>query len=599
MVLSGQRKSYDKYEEWNADFETTTNPDDCRVWAWGARAIDDADSYRYGITIDSFISFCTTANRRIYFHNLGFDGRFILDYLLNEDFELQGPKAKPFPGSFKTLISLDGKFYTITVYWRNGKKSEFRDSYKKLPMSVAHVAKSFGSPDVKGSIDYDAYRPVGHKLTREEYEYLKSDVDIVAHALKQQIDAGLKKLTVGSDALTEFRTGYGAAFSKLFPVIDLAMDAEIRRAYRGGWTIADRRYRGKLVKEPIRVYDVNSLYPSVMYDRVLPYGEPLWCAGLPVADEQYPLFIVSLTFTAHIKPNHVPCIQVKNSAYFGAANYLTVIDEPVTMVVSNVDLALWQEHYELDILSYNGGWQFRGMRGLFTDYIDKWMTVKQTTRGGRQQIAKLMLNALYGKFATNPDVTGKYPILEHGVVRLVKGDEESRNPVYTALGVFITSYARDVTIRAAQRNYDIFLYADTDSLHLRCDSDPENLDIDPLRLGAWKFEGQFEAGMYVRAKCYTEYRNQCNCDEIPHRRGCGYETHIAGLPKNIAETIEFDDLWDGHEFFGKLIPRAVPGGVVLQPTVWRLTDESLPARIAYEAQGVLKNKGECHGKQDS
>ena len=88
-------------------------------------------------------------------------------------------------------------------------------------------------------------------------------------------------------------------------------------------------------------------------------------------------------------------------------------------------------------------------------------------------------------------------------------------------------------------------------------------------------EGAFEAGLYVRAKCYTEYTRTCTCHQTPHGRACGYETHIAGLPASIASQVTFGDFWDGHEFFGKLVPRAVPGGVVLQKTSWKLSDPSL------------------------
>ena len=212
------------------------------------------------------------------------------------------------------------------------------------------------------------------------------------------------------------------------------------------------------------------------------------------------------------------------------------------------------------------------------------MQVKATTTGGLREIAKLHLNSLYGKFATNPDVTPKIPILgDDNIIHFVKGPEETRNPVYTAMGVFITAYARDVTIRAAQANYPIFAYADTDSLHLLTDTDPENLNIDPTALGAWKFEGAFDAGLYVRAKCYTEYTEACTCHQTPHARACGYETHIAGLPGSIASQVTFDDFWDGHEFFGKLVPRAVPGGVVLQKTSWKLSDPSLDSPMVATA----------------
>ncbi|MFX3691185.1 hypothetical protein ACJBQV_10245, partial [Streptococcus suis] len=89
-----------------------------------------------------------------------------------------------------------------------------------------------------------------------------------------------------------------------------------------------------------------------------------------------------------------------------------------------------------------------------------------------------------------PDVTGKIPVLEDNRVKLILGDLQTREPVYTAVGVFITSYARNITVRAAQQNFDRFIYADTDSLHLLGTELPD-IDIHPTRMGAWKQESVF------------------------------------------------------------------------------------------------------------
>lgn len=543
-----------------ADFETTTDPNDCRVWGWGSCDVETAESVwdvKIGSDIGEFIDHISGINSACYFHNLAFDGSFIIDWLFRNGYRhVQGSVGR---GEFSTLISNTGKFYSITVVWENGKRTEFRDSLKKLPMSVANVAKAFKLPEAKGEIDYKASRPVGHRPTMHERTYIAHDVLIVARALKVQLASGMKKLTVGSDALHEFKTLMGKKhFDRMFPVLSELVDADIRRAYRGGWTYADPRYQGRIVGSG-RVYDVNSLYPSVMYDRLLPYGEPKHFEGYPVPDEHYPLFIVSVTFTAKLKRDHVPCIQVKGFSQFISTEYQTEIRDPVTMMCTNVDLALWQDHYDLDIQSWNGGWLFHGVEGVFNDYIDKWSKVKENSDGGMRMIAKLHLNSLYGKFATNPNVTPKIPVMRDNIVQLTIAAEETREPVYTAMGVFITAYARDVTVRAAQRHYPAFAYADTDSLHLMLDDDPATLDIDPKRLGAWKFEYAYQNAIFVRAKAYIERLESGE-----------YVTHIAGLPEKIAHAATFDDFTEGHVFTGKLRPKRVPGGIVLEETTFEL-----------------------------
>jgi len=532
------------------------------VWLWGICDIENPDDVRAGPDIESFINFVSREKSVTYFHNLAFDGSFIIDYLFRHGYtHRQGRDL--IKGQFSTLISQMGKFYSITVRWFNGRTTEFRDSLKKLPMSVSKVAQAFKLPEGKGSINYMLDRPRGWVATPEERDYLRRDVSIVARALRLQIDEGMTRLTVGADSLAQYKQLTGLKnFTRIFPVLSESMDAEIRSAYRGGFTYVDPRHQNKLTGAGT-CYDVNSLYPSVMYDRVLPYGDPLFAEGLPVATEEFPLFIVSITFIAKIKPNHIPCIQIKSSAFFMATEYQTNINEPVTLMCTNVDLALWREHYDMEILSYNGGWRFHGIVGVFKDYIDKWMEVKANSDGGLRAIAKLHLNSLYGKFATNPNVTGKIPVMEDDVIKLVTGEQETRNPVYTAMGVFITAYARDVTIRAAQEHYDTFIYADTDSLHLLDDSNPVRLTVHPSNLGEWKREYSFIDGMFVRAKCYTEL--------VTIKPGLwGYQTHIAGLPDNISSRVTFADYVNGRTFDGKLLPKRVPGGIVLHDVKFTL-----------------------------
>jgi hypothetical protein len=539
-----------------ADFETTTDELDCRVWLWGFCNVRDIDDWCHGNDIDSFMLYMRTYNRcHIYFHNLAFDGAFILDWLLNNGFTHEQSRNKKSPLTFSTLISKMAQFYSIKVVFENGSRVEFRDSLKKLPMSVANIAKAFKLDEGKGQLDYHLIRPVGYVPTSVELDYLRRDVQIVARALNVQLVSGMKRLTVGADSLQEYKTLIGGtkAFERSFPILCTTMDDDIRRAYRGGFTYADPRHQGTRTRAG-RVYDVNSLYPSVMYDRPMPYGEPRWFTGAPTVSEDYPLFVVALTLTAKLKPDHIPCIQIKGSPHFAATLYQTDITDPVTLTCTSVDLALWNDHYDLNILSWEGGWKFHAITGFFTKYIDKWMKVKESTTGGLRFIAKLHLNSLYGKFATNPDVTPKIPILDDdNIVRLVTGDEETRNPVYTPVGVFITSYARDVTIRAAQQHYDVFAYADTDSLHLLVDSDPIGLDVHPTRLGAWKSEGMFSEAIFVRAKCYSERMIDGT-----------HQTHIAGLPESIAKQVTLDDIVDGAVWSGKLSPHRVKGGIVLR-----------------------------------
>lgn len=542
-----------------ADFETTTQADDCRVWAAGIAPVGDNVDVKIVNSLYEFIKYIASMNSVVYFHNLRFDGHFIIDHLFRDSYAHVAGESALKPGHFRIMMSDMGKLYSIVVYWRNGFKTEFRDSLKKLPMSVKEVGKSFKLEDVKGSINYKQFRPVGHIITDEEREYLRKDVAIIASAMKTQLDQGLTKLTIGSDAFSEYKALISSnAFRSQFPVMSLVMDSEMRQAYRGGFTYADDRFSKRLVGEGI-VLDVNSLYPYIMRDRQLPYGWPLYQKGLPETNSVYPLSIFSVTFTAKLKEDFIPCIQIKGSMYFRPNEYVREISEPVTMYVTNVDWELYNEHYDIEVIEYNGGWKMRSQLGMFDDYIEKWSKVKENSHGGLRLIAKLFLNSLYGKFGTNPNITGKIPTLEDDRVKFKTGITEFRDPVYIPMGVFITSWARDYTIRSAQANYDTFAYADTDSLHLLQTDIPEGIEVHPTKLGAWKLEYRFKNAKYLRSKAYMELTDENK-----------YVTHIAGMPEEMTTKLRFSDLIPGNTFYGKLTPKSVPGGVILQETTFKL-----------------------------
>lgn len=571
-----------KRKKYVCDFETTTTPDDVRVWAWCLVDIETAETVEIGTDIDSLFEFLSNKNSVVYFHNLKFDGEFILSWLLRNKYKLSESKKKR---TFNTLITDGGVFYSITVIFdvlnKRYKKVVFYDSLKKLPFKVATISKAFNLEDEKLTIDYDAPRPIGHQLTEEEKQYIVNDCRIVAQALKIQFDKGLTKMTNASDALNNYKSLNGQ-FDAWFPVFPVEMDADIRRAYKGGFTYLNPKYKDKRVKSGV-TFDVNSLYPSVMYDELLPFGYPVFFEGEYIPDDRYPLYIVRIQCEFKLKKGHIPTVQLKNNRAFIETEYLTSSNgEIVDITLTNVDLQLLLDHYDTPYIEYLCGWKFKGAKGMFKEYIDYWGRIKETSTGAMRQLAKLMLNSLYGKFATNPKSRKKLAYMdEDGVVRYNVSDEELRPPVYTAMGCFITAYARNKTIRSAQSVYDRFIYADTDSLHLEGFDVPEVLDVHPTRLGAWKHEGTFCDSKFIRQKTYMEtyieyktdsLKNYCqklnnSFDVWREPQGVKYLDTVvkcAGMPDNIKNEVNYDNFHTGVSFTGKLIPKRYPGGVVLR-----------------------------------
>ena len=570
-----------------ADFETTTKEDDCRVWGWGVCDIEyiNDEDIELGTTIDGFMHYWEklSLNPKVYFHKLKFDGQFILYWLLKNGFKhVQDPKERD-TKTFTTLISDKGLYYAIEViYYRKGKKINkvtFQDSLKLIPLSVEDIAGAFKLPIKKLIIDYDAHNdlPEGSPMTDKEKDYLRNDLKIVAYGIKYFLDSGLDRMTIGSCALSEYKSLLGKkVFKRNFPVPKYHLD--VKQSYRGGFTYLNPLFAGKILGNGV-VLDVNSLYPDVMYNCMLPWGTPIFFNGKYKKDAIYPLYTQMIRCQFELKPGKIPTIQIKNSMFFKGNEYLTSSnDEEVTLCLNSVDLELFFENYDVYNIEYISGWKFRGTTGLFKEYIDKWNGIKikskEEKNWGMYLIAKLMLNALYGKFGTDVVIKSKIPYLDPELDRICYKDAEpeERDGIYIAMASFITSYARRKTITAAQSIMDDyeagkskiqFVYADTDSLHCISEdfSIPTCLDVDSSRLGAWKFESKFRRAKFIRQKCYIEDSTEDVYNEDPEYK---LKITVAGMPDSCYGQVNFRNFKAGATYKGKLQPKIVKGGTILQ-----------------------------------
>ena len=568
-------------KRFTADFETATwINNETWVWAWALCDIDKPDHVDVGNSIEEFFKRIIRENNPIiYFHNLKFDGEFILYYLMNNDYEYVESRERR-NKTFSTLISDMGLFYQIEVYFevnkKKTKKVTFIDSLKIINQSVESMTKTFKLEENKLEIDYNLPREKGHVLTDDEVAYIKNDVVIVAKSLRYLFDMGLTKMTAGSNALSEYKNIMKInKFRSLYKPLNYEIDRDIRRAYRGGFTYCNPIYKGRDTTSG-EVLDVNSLYPSVMYKEILPFGEPFFYEGKYVEDKVYPLYIQRLTCSFKIKEGKIPTIQIKNSRFVNN-EYLTDSGiEPVALTLTSIDLKLFLEQYDVYDLEYICGWKFKGMRGLFTEYIDKWIKVKNeaTISGnkGIRQVAKIMLNSLYGKFATSLDVQSKIPYIENDIVKYKLGEKDKKDGVYLPMGAFITAYARDKTIRTSQaiKTYslekygkDLYCYSDTDSIHtlLPIDELEKFCEIDDVKLGAWAHESHFTRAKFIRQKTYLE--------EIDGE----IQITCAGLPQRCYSQVTWENFKEGLKVDGKLAFSHVKGGVILKETEFTIKED--------------------------
>ena len=565
-----------------ADFETTTKVEDCRVWAWGITIVGNDTHFEYGNTIDGFLQWLGWHDgAKVYFHNQKFDGEFLLAKFFELGYKhTQRRTIKP--GEIKTLIGDMGQFYSMDVCLFTGQKITFWDSLKLIPLSVEEIPEAFGLDVQKGKIDYDAEREEGHELTDDELLYLRRDVCIVAKALKIMFAEGLKRMTQAGNALAEYKQIVGKKFfDRNFPVCK--NDSYIRKAYRGGFTYLNPVWADIDIL-CVYVFDVNSLYPSVMYDKPMPYGEGKYFKGKYNPDEFYNLYVQRLRCAFELKPNKIPTLQLKNNLKFCATEYLeSSNNEFIELTLTSVDLKLFFDQYEVFEVEYIDGFMYRSRTDMFKSYIDKWMTIKieagKQGNKGLRQIAKLMLNSLYGRFAITPECRGKEPYLdENGVVKYRLTPKQQRKALYIPVGAFITAYAREKTIRTSQaiKDYsfekygvDMYIYSDTDSIHttLNPEECKQFMEIDDYKLGAWKHESTATKGRFIRAKTYLEFEIK---KEVPGMKWIHKKVTCAGMPKKCYNCVTWENFHPGLTVDGKLVPKHVKGGIVLSNTTFEI-----------------------------
>lgn len=587
-----------------ADFETTPSLDDCRVWLWCAVDIDNLKDIRYGTDIESFFDTYKHMHATIYFHNLKFDGQFILSYVMRElKFEYND---RPEENQFSTLISDSGVFYKIEVVFkkrnRHINKLEFLDSYKKLPFKVKDIAKAFKLEESKGEIDHTILRPKGYKPTDEEIDYVTRDVIIVAKALKIQFEQGLDAMTMSSDGLRYCKTLLTKkVWEHYFPVLDVSIDDEIRKSYKGGAVMVHPLRNGVEVTNG-NSFDKNSMYPWAM-TLPMPCGIPLWYDGEYKNNPDYPLYIQIIDCEFTVKDGYIPTIQIKKNSIYVANEYISQSEEKTRLYLTSVDLKLFFDHYEVYNYDYIGGFMFKEANGIFDEYVNHWYEIKATSTGALRQIAKLMLNAFYGKTAARTHVISKVPYLdETGIVRFKKTDEVTKPPIYTAVATFITSYGRDSVIRSAQslggtRKDSAFCYMDTDSIHttgISVEEASKYIEVDNKKLGAWKHEYSFKRGKYLRQKCYIEeieyikgtksyddYISKMSAMtedeqaklkfELGKDRYYEYIKKCAGMSEDVKYEISYDEFELDYKIDGmSLRPVPTVGGVVLVPRTFTI-----------------------------
>lgn len=575
-------------------------------------------------SLDEFMAWLDSMKRNpvLYFHNLKFDGSFILDWLLRNGYkwaEKEKRKDPDEPKTFSALIGDMGQWYQMTIIMPDGHAVYIRDSLKLMPMPLKKLAHDFKTKYQKLEMEYTGKRYPGCMIKPEERKYIANDVLVLSELMEIMFMAGIDTLTIGSACMKKYKETVPTMYIEENFMNLAAIEAPdytgaknaddyVRKSYRGGWCYAkpDRCntvyywkptnhtagavYSFKGVDYIGVTADVNSLYPSMMHSMSgnrYPIGRPHFVKGADILKYKLPKYytFIRLKCRFKLKEGFLPFIQIKGSQYYIGTEMLEdsrirfrgnkyetlkiketgkLITDVVEMTMTCTDYELFHKHYNVtDETILDGCWFYTDI-GMFDDYINYWAHIKQASTGAQRQIAKLFLNNLYGKFATNPLNVVKIAVnaehfdsymhehekatikdylessaavgcSEDDDISLIDDYREDKKPMYIPIGSAITSYARQFTITAAQKNYDTFCYADTDSIHCLTSAEKiKGIKIHPTEFCCWKLESYWNEAIFVRAKTYIEHVSHEDGNPVSEQY---YNVKCAGMPQKCKDML--------------------------------------------------------------
>jgi hypothetical protein len=485
-------------------------------------------------------------NYKVYFHNFShFDGIFLLT-ILSELSNNIIPIIRD-----GRIIDIKFRFGQYTLY--------FRDSYLILPSSLKELAKYF-KVEHKGIFPYKFINKKGKlglnyegdipnynyfdKITEFEYlNYCKNfnnkkwdfrnesikycEQDCIS--LYQIINEFSKTIfnlfrldiykypTISSVAFGIFRSKFLKEHYNI-PLIYGEMYNFIKSGYTGGSVDVFKPYG-----ENIYHYDVNSLYPFVMKENLMPVGKPIYFEGdiFQYNKEAYGFFEVEV-----ISPENLNYPILQTRIKINSTN-------KTISPIGNWKGVYFSEEIK-NAIKY--GYKFKILRGylfekldIFSEYVDFLYKIKQNSLKDSPIyiISKLLLNSLYGRLGMDPKMENHKIVDSVESLKLQKNynvtnvvtfkngkelisffDVKVNNENYSKINISIpistavTSYARIHMANLKNELLElgnIIYYTDTDSLDI--DNPIDNKYIGS-ELGKLKFEYKFNEAVFLAPKVY-------------------------------------------------------------------------------------------------
>lgn len=432
-------------------------------------------------------------------HFAQYDWRYMMDYIIENELDVE------------IGMRTDNDVYEIRIKRPDGEKIIMRDSYALWNSSLEKLADSFCPEIPKLKIDianFDSTNP-------EHIEYAKRDVQILLTGLPRLNQKIYEHFGVNVNATTASTSL--KAWQKTLnegEIYDASQLDEkeifIRQAYYGGIVFLTDTAR----HADCRTYDINSSYPSVMCDLGVPYGRESYSTNY--CDEIPGIYRCRVRAPANLRVPILPARNKKGHMRWYAGEFETCVTnrELIFAAANGYEILEIYEGivWEKMIFPFNGFVdKCKKLRAEFTRWLEDGMRIEDA----EALLAKLLQNALYGKFGSRrerrkmmaahsmgeDDFIGAIPYDENGNW-YVKTDPDDTGRTLPVWAAFITAHAR---LRLLQAVYSVgvenVIYGDTDSITILAGSE-NGLNIGN-EYGQFKLEKEWAEFRAIAPKVYS------------------------------------------------------------------------------------------------
>lgn len=603
---------------WVGDFETVTTQTNffkqenrTKVLLFCLKKLKGEITY-LGVNLEEWLNILLSwkTNQVIYYHNLNFDGEFIISWLDSKGWKVINKNEEPKAFTF-SFLRQNNNIYMINLYLKSTSITIFC-SLKQLSASIEALGKDLKISKYEEEINKSFYdiepQDSVEKYPKNFVEYCIRDTEILKQAFfnfcknlyniqtsnwfVSKIDLN-RNFTIGSiayrlqmDFIKKFGLDLNYNYASEIKISPESYEIA-SKFYFGGITQFNPKIQYQTVDCPNGIgLDVNSQHPFSM-TKLLPYGEMInFKKQKPPKNCKYLVYLELEIDSAISKTGDV--LNLWNWNRTKGARYVQHMEFFKCYYLLE-EWEMLQNFYTFTGVKVINKWWAKADYFL-KEYVETLYKLKAdySAKGEKAnaQTYKILLNSSYGKHATRADFSELlavseqeyYEMINQELVingRLWKVSEPSElvtlknsklvklEPLETKDKLFNKLIAATITAWSRIYLYETiyklgvenFLYCDTDSIYLK---DYKNLDcikIHDTELGAWGIIEKFKKFTVKGAKAYV-YQSE---------KGFKY-TH-SGINKNwLAKNFDIG-FFETEEILLKesnLKKKKVEGGVVLE-----------------------------------